>query len=234
MLFHYINNNKITLMNDGIRVNVNKNIIGDIQTFKIVIIGDSSSGKSSILLQFSENTFKDRHETTIGVDLKYKYVSINGNIVKLHIWDTAGQERFKSIIKTYYETAHGIILVFDLNYKESFKNLTYWLNELKNVGKEKCPVLLVGNKNDLEKIVTDNEINNFMSDNPKLNIKYLEVSAKKGTNINDIFINLTKMIIEEKNKILPTKILNDEESVILEKEYFNSTKTELNNCCTIN
>lgn len=230
----HMNKSENVDMTDGIRVNVNKDIIKNIQTFKIVIIGDSSSGKSSILLQFSENNFIDRHDVTIGVDLKYKYVSVNGTITKLHIWDTAGQERFKSIIKTYYETAHGIVLVFDLNNKESFKSLSYWLNELRHVGKEKCPILLVGNKNDLEKVVTDREIYNFVLDNEKLNMKYLEVSAKKGTNINEIFIDLTRMILNEKNKNLPSKILTKGEADFLDEEYYKTNVTaERNNCCVI-
>ena len=110
--------------------------VKNVKKYKIVIIGDCGSGKSSLLLKFVEGTFQDNHYATIGVDLKAKYINIDGTTVKINIWDTAGQERFRSIIGSYYSTASGIILVFDLTNRESFLNLKIWIDELKSIDKD--------------------------------------------------------------------------------------------------
>lgn len=91
--------------------------------FKILIIGDSSVGKSNILLRFSDNIFYDTFLPTIGVDFKIKNVNVYDKAIKLNIWDTAGQDRFKTITQAYYKGAHGVIVVFDLTEKVSFEHV---------------------------------------------------------------------------------------------------------------
>ena len=94
---------------------------------KILIIGESGVGKSSLLLRFTDDQFDPDQEATIGVDFKVKVIDNNGNKVKLAIWDTAGQERFRTITSSYYRGAHGIIVVYDVTDQESFNNVKQWL-----------------------------------------------------------------------------------------------------------
>ena len=91
--------------------------------FKLVIIGDSGVGKSSLLVRFADDTFSENCISTIGVDFKIKTIDINGERVKLQLWDTAGQERFRTITATYYRGTHGVIVVYDVTSGESFANV---------------------------------------------------------------------------------------------------------------
>ena len=103
--------------------------------FKVVIVGNSSVGKSSLLRRFADDSFQESYLATIGVDFRFKYafhlgrsITVNGDIVKLQIWDTAGQERFRTITGAYYKGAHAIIVVYDVTKDESFKDIEeFWL-----------------------------------------------------------------------------------------------------------
>lgn len=97
---------------------------------KILIIGESGVGKSSLLLRFTDDQFDPDQEATIGVDFKVKVIDNNGNKVKLAIWDTAGQERFRTLTPSYYRGAQGAILVYDISSRESFQKVEDWLNEV--------------------------------------------------------------------------------------------------------
>jgi len=118
--------------------------------FKILLIGDSSVGKSSLLLRFSDNTFKEDIMNTIGVDFKIRQFNIKGKVVKLQIWDTAGQERFRTITSSYYRGAHGIIVTYDITDAGTFEGCKRWLNESKKFAAGDVQRILVGNKIDLE------------------------------------------------------------------------------------
>ena len=119
--------------------------------FKYIIIGDSGVGKSCLLLQFLENSFKPNHEATIGVEFGTKVISIdNGLSVKLQVWDTAGQDAFKSITRSYYRNAAGALVVYDITNRNSFINVQKWLEEARTNGNREMVLALVGNKSDLE------------------------------------------------------------------------------------
>lgn len=164
-------------------------------TFKIIIIGESGTGKSCLLLKFMNEPFGNKHDTTIGIDFRFKNMIVDDKYVKLCIWDTAGQERFQSIIRNYYTGISGIILVFDLNMKSTFDKLSYWINEIKAMRKQTCPIILVGNKSDIKKsVVSHNDIDNFI-ESSELDIKYFEVSVKNGINVNLVFEELTKKMV---------------------------------------
>ena len=109
----------------------------------------SGVGKSCLLLQFLENKFKFDHDTTIGVEFGSKVVSVKGILLKLQVWDTAGQETFKSITRSYYRGSIGVILVYDITSRESFEDISKWLEETKNFANDKVSIILVGNKTDL-------------------------------------------------------------------------------------
>ncbi|XP_064863196.1 ras-related protein Rab-18-like isoform X1 [Oncorhynchus nerka] len=120
-------------------------------TLKILIIGESGVGKSSLLLRFTDDTFDPELAATIGVDFKVKTISVDGNKAKLAIWDTAGQERFRTLTPSYYRGAQGVILVYDVTRRDTFTKLDNWLNELETYCTRNDLVkMLVGNKIDKE------------------------------------------------------------------------------------
>ncbi|XP_004629212.1 ras-related protein Rab-18 isoform X2 [Octodon degus] len=122
-------------------------------TLKILIIGESGVGKSSLLLRFTDDTFDPELAATIGVDFKVKTISVDGNKAKLAIWDTAGQERFRTLTPSYYRGAQGVILVYDVTRRDTFVKLDNWLNELETYCTRNDIVnMLVGNKIDKENL----------------------------------------------------------------------------------
>jgi len=163
--------------------------------FKLLLIGNSSVGKSSLLLRFSDNVFNEAFLPTIGVDFKIRTFDLGGKTAKLQIWDTAGQERFKTITKAYYKGAHGIILVYDITDEQSFKDLENWQNEVEKHASTNVVRLLVGNKCDLDKDrrVTFEQGKNLAA---QLGIKFVETSAKTSTNVEETFYTLAKQIKE--------------------------------------
>ncbi|XP_052829479.1 ras-related protein Rab-35 isoform X1 [Octopus bimaculoides] len=152
--------------------------------FKLLIIGDSSVGKSCLLLRFAENTFSPSYITTIGVDFKIRTVECNGEKVKLQIWDTAGQERFRTITSTYYRGTHGVIIVYDVTSGESFANVKRWLHEID----QNCDLvsrILVGNKCDDEekRVVLTEDAQRFAN---QMGILLFEASAKEDINVEEV------------------------------------------------
>ena len=107
-------------------------------------------GKSCILLQFTENKFRNQHELTIGVEFGSKTIELNGKLVKIQIWDTAGQEAFQAITRTYYKAAQGVLLVYDITRKDTFNHLKKWLNEIRTNSSKSITIILIGNKKDME------------------------------------------------------------------------------------
>ncbi|CAL5978718.1 Rab1a [Hexamita inflata] len=166
--------------------------------FKILIIGDSNVGKSSILVRFTDGTFSDKFTTTIGVDYKIRSISIPVDdatkIIKLHIWDTAGQEKFKTITRTYFRGAQGIMIVYDVTNRESFMSVKNWLADIATNGNMEVPKILVGSKCDLEKVVSTEEAKSFAEE---LNMSFVETSALQNTNIEQAFEVFSREILEK-------------------------------------
>ena len=129
--------------------------------FKLVLIGDTHVGKSCLLVRFADDCFQENYICTIGVDFRFRTLQINKINIKLQIWDTAGQERYRTITNAYYKGADGIIVVFDINNKESFMNVEGWLKEIEKHSGPDVSVLVFANKADVdpeEVQVTDEEI----------------------------------------------------------------------------
>jgi small GTP-binding protein len=166
--------------------------------FKLLLIGDSNVGKSSLLLRFADDSFTDTYISTIGVDFKIKTVELDGKIIKLQIWDTAGQERFRTITSSYYRGAHGIIIVYDVTDQVSWFNVKNWLQEIERYACENVNRLLVGNKADLvtKRAVDYNTAKEFAD---SLGIPFIETSAKNNTNVQKAFLTMASEI---KNRIL--------------------------------
>ncbi|XP_044470578.1 ras-related protein RABC1-like [Mangifera indica] len=164
--------------------------------FKLLMIGDSGVGKSSLLLSFTSNTFEDL-SPTIGVDFKVKYVDVGGKKLKLAIWDTAGQERFRTLTSSYYRGAQGIIMVYDVTRRETFTNLSeIWAKEIDLYStNQECIKMLVGNKVDKEgeRVVTKKEGINFAREYGCL---FIECSAKTRVNVQQCFEELVLKILD--------------------------------------
>ena len=176
--------------------NINRTVI------KIALLGDSRVGKSTIVNKFINLDFKDDLLSTIGSDrFETKFTLKNGEKIKLIIWDTAGQERFRSIALKALKAVQGVILVFDLTNRETFENITKWI-ETANENLKTPNLVLFGNKADLDKTmwkVTKEEAEDFAQ---KLNMKYFETSAKTRQGLEDGFSSITN---DTYNRIKDTK-----------------------------
>ncbi|KAH6762291.1 RAB GTPase-like protein C2A [Perilla frutescens var. hirtella] len=165
-------------------------------SFKILLIGDSAVGKSSLLVSFISNVVDDL-SPTVGVDFKIRFVTVGGKKLKLTIWDTAGQERFRTLTSSYYRGAHGIILVYDVTRRDTFTNLSdVWAKELELYStNEDCVKMLVGNKVDREseRVVSREE---GMSRAKELGCLFLECSARTRENVEQCFEELALKIME--------------------------------------
>ncbi|XP_006652204.1 ras-related protein RABC1-like [Oryza brachyantha] len=164
--------------------------------FKLLLIGDSGVGKSSLLLRFTADSFEDL-SPTIGVDFKVKMVNAGGKKLKLAIWDTAGQERFRTLTSSYYRGAQGIIMVYDVTRRETFTNLSdIWAKEIDLYStNQDCIKMLVGNKVDKEseRAVTKKEGIEFAREYGCL---FLECSAKTKVNVEQCFEELVLKILD--------------------------------------
>eukprot|EP00941_MAST-03F_sp_MAST-3F-sp1_P003290 g3290.t1 len=167
--------------------------------FKLVLIGDSSVGKSCLLLRFADNSFTESYISTIGVDFRFRTVKIGGKTVKLQIWDTAGQERFRTITSAYYRGADGIIMVYDVTRRDSFDHVQDWLHEVERYAKHGlCKKLLIGNKCDRTDRMVDFKEGKEFANN--LNVPFFETSAKNAVNVEAAFLNMASMLIEAKEE----------------------------------
>ena len=164
--------------------------------YKVLLLGDSTVGKTCFLMRYTDNTFQDIHMSTIGLDYRLKTMTLNsGKQVKVQIWDTAGQDRFRAITKNYYKGAHGIILIYDVTNQLTFENVTNWINQIKEEASDKVTIFLVGNKIDDEKNrkVNTEEGEKLAQD---FKLKFYETSAKIGTNVEATFKSLVQIIDE--------------------------------------
>ncbi|KAF6216806.1 hypothetical protein GE061_001156 [Apolygus lucorum] len=159
--------------------------------FKIVLIGDCGAGKTSVVQRFKTGNFVERHGNTIGVDFSMKSVTIENKKVKLQIWDTAGQERFRTITQSYYRSANGVIIVYDITKRSSFLNLHRWIEEVRRYTASNVLLILIGNKCDLNSLreVEVEERESVVEYIPEI-ICSMEVSAKDNTNVEEAFLLL--------------------------------------------
>jgi Ras-related protein Rab-1A len=174
----------------------NNNQQGHDALFKLVLIGDSAVGKSSLLLRFADDSFTDSYISTIGVDFRFRTLKLGDKLVKLQIWDTAGQERFRTITSAYYRGADGIITVYDVSNQESFEHVQDWLQEVNRYASPGTVKLLIGNKSDRsDRVVTTEQGEAFASN---LDMPFLETSAKTSENVEAAFLAMASELIKSK------------------------------------
>ena len=168
--------------------------------FKIVLIGDTSVGKTNILSKYLTDEFDPESKATVGVEFGTKNFKIENNIVKVQIWDTAGQERYRSITNAYYKGAKGALLVYDITNKKSFDNLDRWISDLKTNGDEKISIVLLGNKSDLEsqRVISTEEGKNKAE---LFKFAFMETSALNGSNIEKAFDELIKEVYKDNHEL---------------------------------
>jgi small GTP-binding protein len=165
---------------------------------KIILLGDISVGKTSLLLRFINNNFNEKQGPSINVDKKTKSISLDSDTVaNLSIWDTVGQERFRNLTKNYYSDIQGAIIVYDINNKESFQQVDFWYKDLQENAPKNVLIMLIGNKTDIrnEQSVSWVEGKNY-GDLKKINCFY-EVSAKNGNNVELAFSEFTRKLVEK-------------------------------------
>ena len=201
--------------------------------FKIALIGDSATGKTSILLRFVDDFFTEDTKSTIGIDFKFVSLELEPNIYgKMQIWDTCGSERFKSLTTSFIKSCKAFILVFDITRQNTFKNIEQWI---KTINENTSPqyMILIGNKNDLEKErqVKKESVINYCKE--KL-FNYMEISAKNNNNIEKMFKEVAYQLynLVKKNKT-SKKISNSGEFTNIKvKNENNSNKKKSGGCCS--
>jgi Ras-related protein Rab-11A len=172
--------------------------------FKLVLVGDSGTGKSNILARFTKNSFSFDAKSTVGVEFASKFVDcVDGKRIKAQIWDTAGQERYRAITNAYYRRAVGALLVYDISNTHTFQHIGKWIEELRDHASADILIALVGNKLDLDsqRQVSSADAQAFAN---KEGILFYETSAKDGTNIDAAFYGIVNLIYERHFKAKPT------------------------------
>ena len=155
-------------------------------TLKYIIVGNQAVGKSNIIYRFTQNKFDPQYKATINLDFSYKNIKVKDKIFRIQLWDTVGQESFQSISRGYYKSGVCALVVYDITERESFNDVSNWIEECKNNGPSTISLVLVGNKIDLEneRQVSHEEGEEFASRN---NMLFFETSALSGKNIDLVF-----------------------------------------------
>ncbi|KAF9405184.1 Ras- protein yptc6 [Podila epigama] len=170
---------------------------------KVVLIGESSVGKTNMLSRFTQNQFNLESKSTIGIEFSTaKSIEIDGKVLKAQIWDTAGQERYRAITSAYYRGAVGALLVYDISNINSFQKLERWLGELQEHADSNTVIMLVGNKSDLKHLraVSTEDAQAFAEDHK---LMFMETSALDGSNIQLAFTQLLTEIHKAVSTVTP-------------------------------
>ncbi|KAL7310379.1 hypothetical protein PS15m_009890 [Mucor circinelloides] len=195
---------------------------------KVVILGSSAVGKTSVALRYIKNTFSPNGTSTIGASFLTKKLIVDETVVKLQIWDTGGQERFRAMAPMYYRGASAAILVYDITSEESFTEMTSWMEELTKNMSEDLIIHVVGNKIDLEsdRKVPFTKVLDYCDRLTMIVNGIHEVSAKENQGIDDVFFEITQSLVKKLNGHDLYKTMTTD---IYQNEY--PTTTEKSGCC---
>ena len=162
---------------------------------KLLLLGDSAVGKSSLLMRYTEGKFEQNFVITIGVDFRMKTIVKEGQTLRVQVWDTAGQERFRTITPAYYRSAMGVVLCYDITDENTFKNIAYWLQNLDTHGTADVQKILIGNKADLESKRKVSKEKGFDLAKEH-NMQFIETSAKNGEGVEEAFQYIADQVFE--------------------------------------
>ena len=199
--------------------------------FKIIIIGDSGVGKSSLLKRAVQNRFDESYQATIGFEFLLMHYKINELKFKLQIWDTCGQEMYRSLVQGFYRNTSLAIIVYDVNNPKSFEGLEVWLKDLRQQTEQEIPIFIVGNKSDMEKKVPTEDAKIFSTSN---RTKYFaECSARSGYNVKEIFNEAAKQLYESYKKYQSKNKAPANNRLKLDKKEDDNNKdnTKKKKCC---
>ncbi|CAK66698.1 unnamed protein product (macronuclear) [Paramecium tetraurelia] len=191
-------------------------------TFKIILLGDSNVGKSSILKRYSENTFSEQQAPTIGLAFYKKVVERKNIKITLEIWDTAGQEKFKKIAPIYYRNAQAVLICFDVSNRDTLEGAKRWLEEIDKYLDPDCVKFLVGNKQDYGSFEIDQA---FLESN---HMKYIQTSAKTGHNVDMLFRRVARTLAKTKIKKMENL---DQKAIITLQVQGQEEKQKASLCC---
>ena len=208
------------------------------KTCQILIIGDLSVGKTSIITRYTNGTFKEEYLSTVGLDYYSKEEIIENKTINIKLWDTAGEERYKSLTQNYFRNAEGVLLVFDVTNIESFNNLKDWISSIKLNMEGKnifIPVVIIGNKVDMEdqREITKEQAEKFVSEN---NYKYFETSAKTGMGVDKSIRELATQILKHEGQIDDQKAARATSKQIKKEDIVDNNNKDENKkggCCLI-
>ena len=179
----------------------------DIKKISLILIGESTVGKTSLMRVYNDLKFQESSLATIGIEVYTKNIQINEEVCSIKIWDTCGQERLRALSANYYRKADGVILVYDTTSIDSFNNLDYWLKSIKFYCKRDIPIIIIGNKIDLENKIDKETLNDFMRAHS--NIPIFNTSAKTGKGINEAFYNIAQTIYNIKKEYEIIELTDD-------------------------
>lgn len=163
-------------------------------SFKLIVIGDSGVGKSSLTTKAAKNTFEEFYQATVGFEFLSFNLKVNDQVIKLQIWDTCGQEIYRSLISNFYRNSSLAVLVYSIDNKRSFENINHWLEDLKSQANPDVRVFLVGNKSDLEETrQVPEDTAKAYADSKKIDL-FFETSAKTGFNAKNVLIEAAKIL----------------------------------------
>ena len=198
---------------------------------QLLIVGDSTVGKTSILNRYTNGDFNKHYLATVGLDFFKKDEIFDGKTVRIKIWDTAGQERYKALTQGYFRNAEGIMIVYDVSNSTTFDDLKYWIQSVKthiNVENDNVPVIIIGNKIDIfEREISKEQAEKFSKEQK---FEYFETSAKNGKGVDECIRHLIKKVLKIKN-IKEGEIAENESIKIEEKDNNKKDNKSNRDCC---
>ncbi|XP_069048124.1 ras-related protein Rab-19 [Lepisosteus oculatus] len=163
--------------------------------FKIILIGDSDVGKTCVVQRFRSGIYTESQQNTIGVDFTVRTLDIEGKRVKIQVWDTAGQERFRTITQSYYRSAHGAVIAYDITRRATFESVPHWIHEVEKYGAANVVLVLVGNKSDLalhRQVLFEDAC--ALAEEKGI-LAALETSAKEAQNVDEAFLLMARELM---------------------------------------
>ncbi|XP_037623850.1 ras-related protein Rab-19 [Sebastes umbrosus] len=183
--------------------------------FKIILVGDSDVGKTCVVQRFKSGIFIEKQQNTIGVDFTVRTLDIDGKKVKMQVWDTAGQERFRTITQSYYRSAHGAIVAYDITRRTTFESVTHWIREVEQFGAASVVLILIGNKSDLQaqrQVLFEDACT--LAEN-KGALAALETSAKEAQNVEAAFVLMARELLARNGMTIIDEISEDSPQFML-------------------